>query len=139
MVAIKRDGAQTDAELEDLVSLYEDGFKEIQSILVDGVWWKRLETLAGLPPEGGRGWHTFRRKFATELKHVPLADLAYLGGWQSAQTILKCYQQPDDVTLRSALAKRGTLMKGGLEVAERTPRMDTTEQSGTKEKNPASA
>ena len=36
MVAIKRDGAQTDAELEDLVSLYEDGFKEIQSILVDG-------------------------------------------------------------------------------------------------------
>ncbi len=31
-------------------------------------WWKRLESLAGLPPEPGRGWHTLRRKFATELK-----------------------------------------------------------------------
>lgn len=43
-------------------------------------WWKRLETLAGLPRESGRGWHSFRRKFATELKHVPLTDLAFLGG-----------------------------------------------------------
>jgi len=102
-------------------------------------WWKRLEKLAGLPPEGGRGWHTLRRKFATELKGVPLGDLAYLGGWQSAQTILKCYQQPDDVTLRSALTKRGTLTEHGLDAGERTPRMDTTDQSGTKEKNPASA
>jgi hypothetical protein len=82
--------------------------------------------LAGLPPEGGRGWHTLRRKFATELKNVPLGDLAYLGGWQSPQTILKCYQQPDDLTLRSALTKRGTLTEDGLEVAQRTPRTDTT-------------
>ena len=49
-----------------------------------------------------------RRKFTTELKHVPLADLAYLGGWQSAQTILKWYQQPDDATLRSALEGGGS-------------------------------
>lgn len=102
-------------------------------------WWNRLETLAGLSPESGRGWHTFRRKFATELKHVPLTDLAFLGGWQSAQTILKCYQQPDDVTLRSAIRTRGTLTVSGLEPAERTPRMDTTGQSSTKTKNPASA
>jgi hypothetical protein len=40
-------------------------------------WWKRLESLAELPPEGGRGWHTFRRKFATELKQLPLADLVF--------------------------------------------------------------
>lgn len=102
-------------------------------------WWKRLESLAGLPTEAGRGWHTLRRKFATELKHVPLPDVAFLGGWQSAQTILKCYQQPDDVTLRSAITRRGTLTADGLDVAQRTPRMDTTTPSDTKEKNPASA
>ena len=98
-----------------------------------------MEKLAGLPPEGGRGWHTLRRKFATELKNIPLGDLAYLGGWQSAQTILKCYQQPDDLTLRSALTTRGTLTERGLNAGERTPRMDITEQSGTQEKNPVSA
>jgi hypothetical protein len=71
--------------------------------------------------------------------HVPLADLAYLGGWQSAQTILKCYQQPDDTTLRSALTKRATLTENGLRVVEGTPQTDTKEPGGQKEKNPASA
>ena len=102
-------------------------------------WWKRLESLASLQREPGRGWHTLRRKFTTELKHVPLSDLAYLGGWQSAQTILKCYQQPDDATLRSALKGRGKLTTEGLEATQWTPRMDTTTPSVTKEKNPASA
>jgi integrase len=101
-------------------------------------WWKRLESLAPLPPEPGRGGHTLRRKFATELKAIPLGDLAYLGGWRSAQTILKCYQQPDDQTLRSALHRRGVLTSSGLHPAERTPSMDTTTPSGQKEKNPAS-
>ena len=80
-----------------------------------------------------------RRKFTTELKHVPLSDLAYLGGWQSAQTILKCYQQPDDATLRSALKGRGKLTTEGLEAVQRTPQMDTIAPSDTKVRNPASA
>jgi hypothetical protein len=33
---MKRDVVQTSAELENLVTLYEDGYKEIQSILGDG-------------------------------------------------------------------------------------------------------
>ena len=41
------------------------------------------------------GWHSLRRKLATELKHIPLADLCELDGWNTAQTILMCYQQPD--------------------------------------------
>jgi integrase len=102
-------------------------------------WWKRIESIAALPPEPGRGWHTLRRKFATELKAIPLGDLAYLGGWRSAQTILKCYQQPDDQTLRSAIHNRGVLTSSGLRRAERTPSMDTTTQLVQEEKNPASA
>lgn len=102
-------------------------------------WWDRLETLSGIEPEPGRGWHSLRRKFATELKHTPLRDLAQLGGWKSAQTILKCYQRADDVTLRAALANRGSLTAAGLVSVERTPRMDTTPKIGQKTHHPASA
>jgi integrase len=72
-------------------------------------WWRRGEVLGKLPQEPGRGWHSLRRQFATELKHVPLKDLCALGGWKSAQTILACYQQPDPVTMRQALARRQRL------------------------------
>jgi integrase len=77
------------------------------------VWWERAETLAGLKHESGRGWHSLRRKFATELKDVPLPDLCLLGGWKSAQTVVKCYQRPDVGTMRAALATRARLGSGG--------------------------
>jgi len=57
----------------------------------------------------GRGWHSLRRKFATEMKATNLKDLCALGGWKDHNTILKCYQQPDPETMRVALANRGTL------------------------------
>ena len=88
-----------------------------------------MEVLAGLTPEPGRGWHSLRRKFATELKHTPLRDLAQLGGWKSPQTILKCYQRADVATLRAALANRGRLTGGGLIASKRTPRKDTTRET----------
>ncbi len=59
--------------------------------------------------EPGLGWHSLRRKFATELKHTPLKDLCYLGGWKEPQTILKCYQRPDESTMREALEVRKPL------------------------------
>ncbi len=77
-------------------------------------WWERLERLAGLAPCRGRGWHSLRRLFATELKDVPLRDLCQLGGWKDAQTILKCYQKPDEGTMRGALASRGRLRSSGV-------------------------
>lgn len=72
-------------------------------------WWQRGAARAKLPAMTGRGWHSLRRQFATELKHVPLKDLAQLGGWKSAQTILTCYQQADQATMRQALATRQRL------------------------------
>jgi integrase len=70
-------------------------------------WWQKLEKLAGLQRIDRRGWHSLRRKFATELKHdTPLADLCYLGGWKDPNTVLKCYMKPDEKTMRSALSKR---------------------------------
>jgi integrase len=72
-------------------------------------WWQRGESLAGLTHVAGRGWHSLRRLFATELKHIPLKDLCELGGWKSPQTVLTCYQTSDPVTMRTALEQRGRL------------------------------
>ena len=69
-------------------------------------WWIRAEKLAGLEPKPGRGWHSLRRKFACDLMDLPLKVLCELGGWKDAQTVLRCYQQADEVQLRKALASR---------------------------------
>jgi integrase len=69
-------------------------------------WWKKAEKLAGLEPRRGRGWHSLRRKFASDLMHQPLKVLCELGGWKDPQTILTCYQHPDQDQLREALKDR---------------------------------
>ena len=69
-------------------------------------WWKSAERRAGLEPKRGRGWHSLRRKFATDLMALPLKVLCDLGGWKEAQTVLRCYQHTDEVQLRTALDSR---------------------------------
>lgn len=75
-------------------------------------WWRRAEQLAGLVHQSRGGFHSLRRKFATELKHVPLKDLLALGGWKDPHTVLTCYQTADEVTMREALASRRQLRAG---------------------------
>lgn len=69
-------------------------------------WWERAMELAELSDTQRLGWHSLRRKFATELKDTPLKDLCALGGWKDHNTVLKCYQHADEATMREALAKR---------------------------------
>lgn len=69
-------------------------------------WWERLEKRSGIERVRGRGWHSLRRLFATELKDMPLADLCYMGGWRDSNTVLKCYMKPDEGTMRRALDRR---------------------------------
>ena len=64
---------------------------------------KPAEEFAGLEPKRGRGWHSLRRKFASDLMDLPLKVLCDLGGWRTAQTVLQCYQKPDEDRLRKAL------------------------------------
>ncbi|MDP1859731.1 MAG: site-specific integrase [Gemmatimonadaceae bacterium] len=66
-------------------------------------WLERTEKLAGQTHPLGRGFHSLRRKFATERRHYPLTDLQHLGGWKDFQTILKCYQRPEMEELRAAM------------------------------------
>ena len=69
-------------------------------------WWKRAEGLAGLERKRGRSWHSLRRKFASDLMDQPLKVLCELGGWRTAQTVLQCYQRPDEDRLKKALDER---------------------------------
>ena len=70
------------------------------------VWWTRAQKLAGLEPKRGRGWHSLRRKFASDLMDQPLKVLCELGGWKEAKTVLQCYQRADEAQLRKALESR---------------------------------
>jgi integrase len=70
--------------------------------------WRRGEAAAGLPRITGRGWHCLRRKFATEMSDVPLKFLCDLGGWRDPDTVVRCYQRPDEEALRAALSRRKT-------------------------------
>ncbi len=69
-------------------------------------WWNRAQKLAGLEPRRGRGWHSLRRKFASDLMDQPLKILCDLGGWKTAKTVLQCYQRADEGQLRKALEAR---------------------------------
>ncbi len=45
------------------------------------------------------GFHAYRRKWATERKHLPLKDVAEAGGWLDTRSLENCYQQVDEETL----------------------------------------
>ena len=83
----------------------KDPFASMSSSLARD-WWKRAEKRAGLDPKPGRGWHSLRRKFASDLMDLPLKVLCDLGGWKTAQTVLQCYQRADEDRLRRALEDR---------------------------------
>ncbi len=69
-------------------------------------WFAEATRHAGVSLPQHARWHSLRRKFATELKDLPLKDLAYIGGWKDPKTLLECYQQPDEARMRDALALR---------------------------------
>ena len=98
-------GMSAGAEDEPVLPAPTDASRCVGRSLV-GYWWKKAQSLAGLEPQRGRGWHSLRRKFASDLMNVPLKVLCELGGWKEAQTVLQCYQRPDEGQLRTALESR---------------------------------
>ncbi len=69
-------------------------------------WWDAAQKAAGLGGVPRLGWHALRRKFANDLRHVPLKDLASLGGWRDTQTLLKCYLKEDERAMVEAIQSR---------------------------------
>ena len=75
-------------------------------------WWSKARILAGPEPKAGRGWHSLRRKSASDLMDQPLKVLCQLGGWKTAKTVLRCYQRADEGQLRKALEDRRRARNG---------------------------
>ena len=67
------------------------------------------ERLSQLEPQQGSLWHAYRRKWATERKHLPDVDVARAGGWSSVEALRDCYVQSDDETLMLVVLDRKEL------------------------------
>jgi integrase len=72
-------------------------------------WMQRAQTRAGFELVKGRGWHAFRRNFASELRNAGLRDLCDLGGWKDPTTVIRSYQAPSEEVMRSVLVVRVAL------------------------------
>ncbi len=72
------------------------------------VWWNRAERLAGLKRMRGRGWHSLRRKFASDLMDLPL---------QGALRTRRLEGGPDRAPVLPA-GRRGTTQEGSGEPAQ---------------------
>jgi integrase len=62
-------------------------------------WLRRAEKLAGVEPLQGSLWHAYRRKWASERKHLPDVDVAAAGGWKTIDTLKHAYQHADTETM----------------------------------------
>ena len=60
---------------------------------------ERAEKAAELEPLKGGDFHPYRRKWATERKHLPTHDVMAAGGWRDPRSLEQCYQSADDETI----------------------------------------
>ena len=67
------------------------------------------ERLAKLEPHEGSLWHAYRRKWASERKHLPDVDVAKAGGWNSLESLKTAYQQADEGTMLQVVLEAGKL------------------------------
>jgi integrase-like protein len=74
-------------------------------------WLLEAERRAEVAKQDGSSWHAYRRGWATSRKHLPVADVALAGGWESTETLQRCYQQPDPATILAVVL-------GGAELRE---------------------
>ena len=72
-----------------------------------GKWLLRAEKKAKLPKLAGGRWHPYRRLFATELRALPVHDVAAAGGWWSVETVQRIYQRAEAEGVLSAIQAIG--------------------------------
>ena len=64
----------------------------------------RAERHAQLPHLKGGRFHAYRRKWATERKHLPLVDVMGAGGWKDAQVYTTCYAQATEAGMLDVMS-----------------------------------
>ena len=84
-------------------------------------WLRKAEQIAEIEPQDGSLWHAYRRKWATERKHLSVTDVARAGGWSSVLTLQRCYQQPDEETLTDVVVNAPKLYGNGVGKERKLP------------------
>ena len=85
-----------------------DPTKSITRHLADK-WLREAEALAELEHQRGSLWHAYRRKWATERKHLPNTDVAAAGGWADTQALKRSYQHADADTMLKVVLEASEL------------------------------
>lgn len=73
-------------------------------------------------PEGGL-FHAWRRKWATERKGMPLADVAAAGGWKDTKSLLTSYMHSDPDTVLQVQLAAPKLIQDAAGVRRVTPKV----------------
>jgi hypothetical protein len=81
-----------------LVTMATDHARPIGVAYAD-YWMRKAVRLAELPRLERGGWHTLRRLWASERRHLPAQDVAAAGGWRSLQVMQSAYQHADAATI----------------------------------------
>jgi hypothetical protein len=69
----------------------------------------RAEKAAKLDALEGSDFHAYRRKWATERKHLPDADVAAAGAWSDTRALKMSYQHADPATLLAVMTEPAKL------------------------------
>ena len=85
-----------------------DASKSLDVDVASG-WLLEAERLAGLEKQDGSLWHAYRRKWATERKHLPNVDVAAAGGWSALASLQTCYQMADQQTMQQVVSSPARL------------------------------
>jgi integrase len=80
----------------------------------------RAEELAGLPRIERGGFHSYRRAYASDRKHLPDVDVARSAGWRDLATMKRSYQQPDPVTTLRVIENEAPEKGERIERAEKS-------------------
>jgi integrase len=68
-------------------------------------WTRKAEVKAGLAKLAGGTCHPYRRKWRSERAHHPIKAVALAGGWTDFETMLRCYDQPDEADVLAVTAE----------------------------------
>lgn len=66
---------------------------------------EKAEAAAELEPLAGGDFHPYRRKWATERKHLPVQDVMEAGGWKDRRSLEGSYQQADEETMLAVVSE----------------------------------
>lgn len=91
---------------ESELEMRREQLKEAQQVranVAEKLLTRDLDDVPSVDHVESRGWHGFRARFATKLKHMPDQDVAHLGGWQLVETLRQVSQREDPDSTRKAL------------------------------------